>query len=107
MTEIERMMKLLAEVTGWSDQCLSVETGYKRRRQQLSQDESTIVDGDWGWVVSTTICGTGELKVSAQGETLEEALRNLAASIPHTLCERASRYTSHAQRATELVAKSI
>ncbi len=82
MATVEQLMDLLAELTGWGDQCLSVRIGYKRARIHTAQDESHLDPDDRGFTVATSICGSfKEADITSQGETLEEALRNLAGEV--------------------------
>lgn len=76
---VEELMKLLGDLTGWSNQSLAISIGYKQARVWESQDESHLTD-EWGFVVDTTVC-EADLKVSAQGPTLPEALYKLALSV--------------------------
>lgn len=70
---VSELMTLLGKLTGWGDQSLSVEIGYKRARVWDAQDESHLSDGRWGFTAGTKICGQ-DSDVHAQGETLEKAL---------------------------------
>jgi len=82
MATVEQLMDLLADLTGWDDQCLSVKIGYKRARIRTAQDESHLDSKDKGFTVATSICGSfKEDSVTAQGKSLEEALRNLAGEV--------------------------
>lgn len=84
---VEELMKLLAIMTGWSDQSLSVTIGYKAARGWDANTEWIVDDKDWGFVVATTICGAKELDVSAQGKTLEDALFALAKNVQDRLLQ--------------------
>lgn len=77
---IEELMKLLADITGWSDQSLTVHISYMRARVYDDYGDNLGLSNDWGYVVSTTVCGM-ELRVSSQSKTLEKALENLARDV--------------------------
>jgi hypothetical protein len=93
------LMKLLATLTGSGDQGLAVTVGYKRARVFIAQDESELSPHDWGYTVSTKICGVEEHSISAQGRTLELALESLAQAVVATLEERHRRREARAAEA--------
>ncbi len=74
---VEELMTLLAKVSGWGDQSLSVKIGFKRARVYDSQDESHLDENDRGFTASTSICGGSDIATFAP--TLEEALYKLVA----------------------------
>jgi hypothetical protein len=70
---VEELMTLLAKLTGWSDQSLSVEIGFKRARIRTAQDESHLDERSWGFVASTKVVGCAQT-VGAQGTDLPATL---------------------------------
>lgn len=103
MPAIEELMKLIGQLTGWGDWSLSTNVCYMRASRHEDQDQVIIDDADWGFTVSTTICGS-DCKVHAQGKTLEQALRNLAEAVPACLLMSRRWYDQKATRAQELLA---
>jgi hypothetical protein len=73
-----------------------------RRREYLSQDESTLRDDDWWFVVSTKVCGP-DLEVTAQGRTLEAALISLAHQMPSALMDKFSHWKKKAEEMEKLL----
>lgn len=88
----EDLMRVLAVVTGWGE-CLSVKTKYSR--QQFVDGCGEVEPGDWIWIVSTTVCGTG-VSSSATGKTHPQALYALVKQIGKDAATAAS---SEQQRA--------
>lgn len=70
---VPELMTLLGKLTGWGDQSLSVDIGYKRRRDYDEHADSYLNDRAWGFTAGTKVCGQSQ-DVHAQGPTLEEAL---------------------------------
>ena len=104
MHTIEQLYGLLAELTGKGDQSLAIDTGYKRARVFVAQDESHLDPNDRGFTVATGISGLRdwdgkELRVSAQGKTQEEALTNLCGVIVETREKHYKRYVEEATKA--------
>ncbi len=91
-------MKRLAQVTGWGNQSCQVTFGYMPARVHVAQDDSYLDNDNWGYIVSTTICGMDKTLVSAQGKSLEEALSNLIEEIPKKCLAMAERYQEWAKR---------
>lgn len=99
---VEELMTLLADLTNWGDQSLSVHVGYKRARVQTAQDESHLDENDKGFTVSTTICGDyKDSRVSSEGPTLEKALWNLANEISAVCHSRLKRWTERKEKVEE------
>lgn len=69
---VPELMTLLAELTRWGDQSLEVRIGYKRARSWDESGESTLSNDKRGFVASVKPISLPD--VSAQGETLEQAL---------------------------------
>lgn len=97
---IEELMTLLADVTEWGDQCLSVKIGYKRAREYYAVGESFLDDNDWGFVATTETMHNGTAE--GQGKTLNEALYQLALNVHKKNCS-ALRNAERTHKASERV----
>lgn len=97
----EELMKLIARLNGWSDGSSRVKAGFMPKRVYTDVDSSYIDDSDWGWVVSTTICGMPKEsnEVYAQGKKLETALLALAKAIVDRFAEMRDVYARDHERA--------
>lgn len=70
---VVELMILLARLTEYGDQSLSVEIGFKRSRVWTAQDDSHLDERSWGFVASTKVLGLTQA-VGAQGADLPAAL---------------------------------
>lgn len=99
---VENLMKLIADMNGWSGSMSRISIGYMPRKVYNSYGEFERIDEtDWGWTASTTICGLGERegRVDAEGKTLEEALLRLANAIPDVFSKLATWNIEHGNKA--------
>lgn len=93
----EQLFKLIAELNGWGDQSSRVTFGFMPMRVHTAQDDSHLDYNNWGWVASTGVINGKD--VGAQGESLEEALWNLAQAIGSRKEQLAAHYKSDHQNA--------
>lgn len=103
---IPRLMKLIANMNGWGDQSSRVSIGYMPARRYNELGENDGIDAsNWGWVVSTTICGYDGITVGAQHKKLDGALLALVKAIPEKLVELAQRSISRSNSARTFLSK--
>lgn len=80
----EELFKLIGELSGYSHDCTVVKVMYNPARIYNGFGEYEGMSNEWGYAVSTKICGE-EVEVNAQDKELEEALWKLAQAIPEKL----------------------
>lgn len=95
---VYQLMMLLADMTGWSDQMLTVNMRCMRPSPGTRQ---RVV-----WLVSTTICGTA-LQATASGNKLEIALWELSKAIAEKLKEAERTYAESAETAESRLNKFL
>jgi hypothetical protein len=88
------LMILLGQLTGWGDQSLSVDIGFKRRHDV------------WGFTARVKIIGL-DLAVDTQGETLEFALRALCEAVATKVSDIGRQRAEDAEKAQDVLAKFI
>lgn len=92
------LMTLLADLTGWSDQMLTV---HMRCLNSFPGNRQKAV-----WLVSTTICGSS-LQASASGDELETALWELSKEVVARLQDAARRFDESAEKADARLKKFL
>jgi len=100
------LLTLLGQLTGWGDQSLSVDVGFKRQRIYDDQDDSHLSDRTWGFVVSTKILGQDHT-TSTQGETLEAALWSLCEEVIRRVEDIARRRAEASEKARDAMTAFI
>lgn len=100
------LMTLLGQLTGWGDQSLTVDIGYKRRRDYNDQDDSYLNDRVWGFTASVKIIGE-DSTVGAQGATLETALWSLCEAVVAKVSDLGQRRAETAAKAQDSLARFI
>lgn len=100
------LLTLLGQLTGWGDQSLSVDVGFKRQRVYDDLDDSHLSDHVRGFVVSTKILGQDHT-THAQGETLEVALWALCEEVIRRVEDIARRRTEASEKARDAMTKLI
>jgi hypothetical protein len=103
---VEELMTLLAKLTGWSDQSLSVEIGFKRARVRTAQDDSHLDDRSWGFVVSTKAVGNDRM-IGAQATNLPAALWALCEEIVRQLEDAHRRRLEDASKARDELVRFV
>lgn len=103
---IPELMTLLAALTGWSDQSLSVEIGFKRARTWTAQDESHLDERSRGFVASTKIVCLTQV-VGAQGIDLPTALWALCEEVVKKVDEAHRRSANEATKARDAIAMFV
>lgn len=103
---VEELMTLLAKLTGWSDQSLSVEIGFKRARTIVAQDESYLNENVRGFIVSTKLIGHDH-SIGAQGADLLSALWALCEEIVKKTEDAYKRQARDAYKARETLSEFV
>lgn len=82
MFKLEELFKLIGELTGYGPTSTSVHVTFNPARQFNVYGESEGYDNNnWGYAVSTKLCSTETIEVSAQDKQLDSALWKLAQAI--------------------------
>ena len=95
-----QLMTLLADLTGWSDQMLTVQIRCLRPSPSTGARYLTV------WKVSTTICGTS-LQVNAAGGELEIALWELSKEVATKLNDSMRYYSERSEKANARINKFL
>jgi hypothetical protein len=103
---VNELMTLLATLTGWGDQSLSVKIGFKRARVHTAQDDSHLDENSWGYVASTKILGVDQ-ETGAQGTDLPAALWALCEEVVKSLEAAYKRRLEDAFKAREGLARFV
>ncbi len=105
---VNELFKLIGELTGYGHSSTSITITYNPARMYNGFGESEGVDlKDWGFAVSTKLCRMDDVKVSAQGKELDEALWELAQAIPTKLEEMHQRQSTTVFAARAALTKFI
>ncbi len=92
---VDELFKLIGELSGYSASSTSTSVVYNPTRIYNGFGESEGVDDkDWGYAVSVKLIWD-DIKVSAQGKKLEEALWELAQAIPNKIEEIQQRRSTY------------
>lgn len=98
----EELFKLIGELSGYGHDCTTVKVTYNAARIYNGWGEYEGLSNDWGYAVSTKICGE-DVEVSAQDKELEEALWKLAQAIPEKLRDMHNRRKASMDKAMEKI----
>lgn len=103
---VPELMTLLGQLTGWGDQSLSVDVGFKRRRDHIDEYDSSLNDRVWGFTASVKLI-VDDNSTGAQGETLEAALWSLCEAVARRVEDIGRRRMEDSVKAQNALAKFI
>lgn len=98
---IEQLTKLVGYITGWGES-VNITFSYQRRARMVSHDETELTS-KYLFSVAAKMCGA-DLKLEGYGNTLEDALLDLAIKSPGRIGDTLRWYESKEDNAKKQLA---